>query len=88
MYQVICVNDELFQKVEKKTKVGKDKIISLAKMVNDNGLKDEKTLKEVISELSVLTGKKVDKTLESKIINAVMDGKVPKGGDIEKMFQL
>ena len=55
-------------------------------MVNDNGLKDEKTLKEVISELSVLTGKKVDKTLESKIINAVMDGKVPKGGDIEKMF--
>lgn len=83
---MICVNDELFQKVEKKTKVGKDKIISLAKMVNDSGLKDEKTLKEVISELSVLTGKKVDKTLESKIINAVMDGKVPKGGDIEKMF--
>lgn len=83
---MICVNDELFQKVEKKTKVGKDKIISLAKMVNDNGLKDEKTLKEVISKLSVLTGKKVDKTLESKIINAVMDGKVPKGGDIEKMF--
>ena len=80
------MNDELFQKVEKKTKVGKDKIISLAKMVNDNGLKDEKTLKEVISELSVLTGKKVDKTLESKIINVVMDGKVPKGGDIEKMF--
>ena len=80
------MNDELFQKVEKKTKVGKDKIISLAKKVNDNGLKDEKTLKEVISELSVLTGKKVDKTLESKIINAVMDGKVPKGGDIEKMF--
>ncbi|MDO4341376.1 MAG: stage VI sporulation protein F [bacterium] len=80
------MNDELFQKVEKKTKVGKDKIISLAKMVNDNGLKDEKTLKEVISELSMLTGKKVDKTLESKIINAVMDGKVPKGGDIEKMF--
>lgn len=80
------MNDELFQKVEKKTKVRKDKIISLAKMVNDNGLKDEKTLKEVISELSVLTGKKVDKTLESKIINAVIDGKVPKGGDIEKMF--
>ncbi len=80
------MNDELFQKVEKKTKVGKDKIISLAKMVNDNGLKDEKTLKEVISELSMLTGKKVDKTLESKIINAVIDGKVPKGGDIEKMF--
>lgn len=80
------MNDELFQKVEKKTKVGKDKIISLAKMINDNGLKDEKTLKEVISELSMLTGKKVDKTLESKIINAVIDGKVPKGGDIEKMF--
>ena len=57
------MNDELFKKVEKKTKVKKRDIISLAQMVNDNGLKDEKTLRHVISELSIMTGKKVDKNL-------------------------
>ena len=60
------MNDELFKKVEKKTKVKKGDIISLAQMVNDNGLKDEKTLRHVISELSSMTGKKVDKNLETK----------------------
>ena len=78
------MNDELFKKVEKKTKVKKSDIISLAQMVNDNGLKDEKTLRHVISELSSMTGKKVDKNLENKIINAVMEDKVPK--TLDNMF--
>lgn len=78
------MNEELFKKVEKKTKVKKSDIISLAQMVNDNGLKDEKTLRHVISELSSMTGKKVDKNLENKIINAVMEDKVPK--TLDNMF--
>ena len=78
------MNDELFKKVEKKTKVKKGDIISLAQMVNDNGLKDEKTLRHVISELSSMTGKKVDKNLGNKIINAVMEDKVPK--TLDNMF--
>ena len=78
------MNDELFKKVEKKTKVKKGDIISLDQMVNDNGLKDEKTLRHVISELSSMTGKKVDKNLENKIINAVMEDKVPK--TLDNMF--
>lgn len=78
------MNDELFKKVEKKTKVKKSDIISLAQMVNDNGLKDEKTLRHVISELSSMTGKKVDKNLENKIINAIMEDKVPK--TLDNMF--
>lgn len=78
------MNDELFKKVEKKTKVKKGDIIFLAQMVNDNGLKDEKTLRHVISELSSMTGKKVDKNLENKIINAVMEDKVPK--TLDNMF--
>lgn len=78
------MNDDLFKKVEKKTKVKKDDIMSLAKMVNDNGLKDEKTLRHVISELSMMTGKKVDKKLENKIINAVLEDRVPK--TLDNMF--
>ena len=46
-------SDDLFKKVEKKTKIDKDTIISLAQMVEANGLKDEKTLREVINKLSI-----------------------------------
>jgi hypothetical protein len=78
------VKDELFDKVESKTNVDKDTIIELAKQVSDNGLKDEATLKAVIAKLSSMTGKNVSKEMEEKIINTIVEDKVPK--DIENMF--
>ena len=45
---------------------------------------DEKTLKEVISELSNLTGKPVSKEQEEKIINTIVNDNIPK--NIDKMF--
>ena len=78
------MKDELFDKVEAKTKVDKDTIVELAKQVNDNGLKDEKTLRDVIRKLSDMTGKEVSQDLEDKIIKTVVEDKVPE--DIEKMF--
>lgn len=73
-----------FDKVKKKTNVDKDTILSLAKMVNENGLKDEKTLRTVINKLSIMTGKNVDKDLEDKIINTIKADKVPK--NVKDMF--
>ncbi len=78
------MKDELFDKVESKTNVDKDTIIELAKQVSDNGLKDEATLKAVIAKLSSMTGKNVYKEMEEKIINTIVEDKVPK--DIENMF--
>ena len=78
------MDDSLFNKVEKKTKVDKETIISLAKMVEQNGLKDEKTLREVISKLSNMTGKDVSKDVEDKIISTIVEDKVPK--NIDKLF--
>lgn len=78
------MDDKMFDKVKKKTNVDKDTIVSLAQMVNDNGLKDEKTLRTVINKLSLMTGKDVSKTLEDKIIKTVLDDKVPK--NVDKMF--
>ncbi|MDD4706560.1 MAG: stage VI sporulation protein F [Bacilli bacterium] len=78
------MKDEVFNKVEKKTNVDKATILELAKQVSDNGLKDEKTLKSVINKLSVMTGKNVSKEMEEKIINTILEDKVPK--DVEKMF--
>ena len=77
-------SDNFFKKVEKKTNVNKDTILSLATKLQQNNLKDETTLREVIQELSKMTGKVVDKTKEDKIINAVKNDKVPK--DLDKFI--
>ena len=77
-------DDNFFSKVEKKTKIDKDTIISLATKLQNGKLNDEKSLREVISTLSSLTGKEVSKEKEDKIIDTIMKGKVPKS--VDKMF--
>ena len=77
-------NDSFFNKIEKKTNVGKDTILSLANKLQQNNLKDEKTLREVIQELGQMTGRVVDKEKEDKIINAVKNDQIPK--DIDKLI--
>ncbi len=78
------LNDSFFNKVEKKTKVDKNTIISLAQKLQNGNMKDEKTLREVIDTLSQMTGKKVSKEQSDKIISKVVGGEVPK--NIDKMF--
>lgn len=77
-------SDSFFNKIEKKTNVGKDTILDLAKKLQDGNMKDEKTLREVITELGKMTKKEVSEEKTQKIINAVMNDKVPK--DVDKMF--
>ena len=69
------MDDQVFDKVKKKTNVDKDTIVSLAKLVNDNGLKDEKTLRTVINKLSIMTGKPVSEELENKIKEEIANKK-------------
>ena len=71
------LTDNFFKKVEKKTNVDKDTIIALANKLQNGNMKDEATLKEVISTLSQITGKDVTEEQEKKIINAVLNDKVP-----------
>ncbi len=77
-------SDGFFNKVEAKTNVNKETILKLASKLQQNDLKNEKTLREVINELSNLTGKKVSKEKEDKIIQAVKEDKIPK--NIDKMI--
>lgn len=77
-------SDGFFKKIENKTNVNKETILDLAKKLQENDLKNENTLREVIQELSQMTGKAVSKEKEEKIINAVINDNVPK--DIDKMF--
>ena len=80
----MAFNDGFFKKVEKKTKVNKDTILSLAQKLQNGNMKDEKTLKEVIQTLSKMTGKKVSAEQEEKIISKIVNDEVPKG--VDKMF--
>ena len=80
----MAFDDKVFEKVEKKTKVSKSKILELATKLQQGNLKDEKTLREVVRELSLMTGKNVSKEKEDKIVDTIIKDKVPKG--IEKMF--
>ena len=77
-------SDNFFNRIEKKTKVGKQTILDLAEKLQKGNMKDEKTLREVIDTLSKMTGKKVNPELKDKIIKKVVNDEVPK--NVDKMF--
>ena len=74
--------EDIFERIEKKTNVNKDTIIKLARELENGNFKDENTLRNIIGEISSITGKEVSKEKEDKIINMVISDKVPK--DIDK----
>ena len=76
--------DSFFKKVEKKTNVSNDTILSLANKLQDGNMKDEKTLSEVVDEIATMTGKNISKEKKEKIINTIMKDKVP--DNVDKMF--
>lgn len=74
-------SDNFFKKVEKKTNVNKETILSLADKLQKGNMKDETTLKEVINDLAKMTGRAVSKEKEEKIINTILNDNVPKNLD-------
>ena len=76
--------DNFFKNVENKTNIDKNTIITLAEKLQNANMKDEKTIRDVISELSRLTGKEVSKEKADKIVNTILKDKVPT--NIDKMF--
>lgn len=76
--------DNFFKKVQNKTNIDKTTIITLAEKLQNANMKDEQTLRSVISEISTLTGKEVSKEKEDKIVNSILKDNVPT--DIDKMF--
>ena len=77
-------SDNFFKKIERKTNVNKETILSLADKLQKGNMKDETTLKEVINDLAKMTGREVSKEKEQKIIETILNDKVPK--DINKFL--
>lgn len=80
----MAFSDNFFKKIEKKTNVNKDTILSLANKLQQGDMKDESTLKEVIQDISRITGREVSKEKEQKIIDTILSNNVPK--NIDKYF--
>lgn len=80
----MAFSDNFFNKIEKKTNVDKNTILELARQLQENDLKNENTLRDVIKKLSKMTGKSVSKEQEDKIISTVINDKVPK--NVDKLF--
>ena len=78
------LSDRFFNKVESKTSVKKSTILDLAKKLQGDNMKNESALREVIKELSNITGKEVTKEQEDKIIKTVINDKVP--DNLDKML--
>lgn len=73
--------DSLFKKIEDKTSINKETILSIADKLQKSDMKDEKVLNDLIDDLSNLTGKKLTDEKKKKIINTVINDKVPNNID-------
>ena len=81
----MAFSDGFFKKVEKKTNVDKQTILSLASKLQGSNMKNEDTLKEVIQDIAKITGREVSPEKEKKIIDTVLNDGVPK--DLNKYFR-
>ena len=77
-------SDNFFKRIEKKTNVDKNTILDLADKLQKSNMKDEKGLREVIGDLSKMTGREVSKEKEQKIIETILNDKVP--NNLDKMI--
>lgn len=73
--------DSLFKKIESKTNVNKETIISIANKLQKSDMKDEKVLNDLIEDLSNLSGKQITEEKKNKIIKTIINDKVPKNLD-------
>lgn len=76
--------DSFFKKVEQKTNVNKDTILSLADKLQKGNMKDEKVLSEVVDEIANMTGKSVSSEKKERIIKTILQDEVP--DNVDKMF--
>ena len=77
-------SDNFFIRIEKKTNVDKNTILDLADKLQKSNMKDEKVLREIIGDLSKMTGREVSKEKEQKIIETILNDKVP--NNLDKMI--
>ena len=73
--------DSFFNKIEKKTNVNKETIFSIASKLQNSDMKDEAVLCNLVKEIGEVAGKEVSEEKTDKIIQVILNDKVPKNMD-------
>ncbi|MFC0473287.1 stage VI sporulation protein F [Halalkalibacter kiskunsagensis] len=63
----------LFQNIEKKTGVKMTEVVKLANSFQQANLRDEKTVRKLIQEVSRVANKKVSKEMEDQIVQTIIN---------------
>ncbi|TDQ40331.1 stage VI sporulation protein F [Aureibacillus halotolerans] len=66
-----------FDSVEKKTGVKMNDLLKLADSLQHANLRDEKTVRQVIQQVSLIANKPVSKQKEDKLVQAILKDNVP-----------
>ncbi|MCM3160853.1 MULTISPECIES: stage VI sporulation protein F [Bacillaceae] len=69
------MDSKFFKNLEGKTGVNMNDIFSLANSLQGANFKDEKTVRGVIQQVSRIANKPVNKEMEDKIVNSIVNGK-------------
>jgi len=70
------VDSNFFKNMEKKTGVNMKDVMDLANSLQGANFKDESTIRGVVQRVSQMAGKPVNKELEDKIVQSIInDGK-------------
>ena len=77
-------NNSFYKKVEDKSGVSKETILSLANKLQHSNMKDENVLRDLVKEIGQVAGREVSKEKEDKIVNAILNDNVPK--DLDKLI--
>lgn len=74
--------------IEKMAKVDMGKILKLAQSFNGANFQDEKTVRNLINQVSKVAGKPVPKSTEDKLVQTITSNKQPKDfNQLSKMMK-
>lgn len=80
-------NNSFFDKIEKKTNVKQEDIFKLANSVSGANFRDEKTVRDLIQQVSRLANKPVSKEKEDELVKTIINNNIPLDfSSLAKMF--
>lgn len=82
------MDGNFFKRVEKKTGVDFDEIMTLANALSHADFSDERQVRKIVKKVSRLANKPITKELEDKIVNSILqDGQSLDFSKIERMMR-
>ena len=68
---------DLFKKIESSSNLDRSTIMNVAESVKNANFQDEKVVRNLIQQLTAMTGKSVNKKTEEQIVKAVTSQNMP-----------